>query len=801
MIQNYFKIGFRNLFRNRLYSLINIIGLAVSMSIVMLIFLYVKDDLSFDRFHKNGEHIFRLVCDVKRTDGSVQKTGNTGHIQGPIFKNEVPEVEAFCRFKNGWNTLVKKGNDAFMEEMLYADNTVFDIFSFDVLAGNAHAPFSKLNNIVISDKIAKKYFSGQDAIGKVMEIADEGGTFKPYEVSAIIKTLPTNSSLQFDILASFSMMMSVDEQYKTNTSWMNSSLNTFVLLNEKSNTSLVNDKLNTIAKNHIDKEVSADQRSDPKANNYAMDFTLQPFYKMHLDPDYFATNGLKYWSDIKYPKILIGIALILLLIACINFINLTLARTLQRSKEIGIRKTSGSTRSQLMVQFLSESFITTCFSFIPALVLAYGLLPAFCALTGKFIHESSLFSSSALAIYFCVILAITILAGGYPAIVLSGLQPLNSLKGQTGFNTKQGFRKSLIVFQFSIAALLMIMTAFITLQFNYLNSKPLGYDTTDRYRFWLPWEQIRKLSAPFKAELRNNKDIEMVSSKSGDFNSTIFQIEGHESDYVYYEHIDDNHLQLMNIPLVKGRYLSYQYSEDTLSNIVVNESFVKKLLPTNMDPLLYTFKYGNTLTHIVGVVKDFHYASFKEEIKPLAFLLDAGTQAGQVHVKVKNPEGLLAIKSLYKKYVPYLPIEMESLDEFRMSRYEEEIQEKKIVTYTAFLAIFIACLGLFGLATFMTEQRTKEIGIRKVLGAGLSSIALLISKDFIILVCLSFAVAIPFAYYISNNWLQNFTYRIEMSWWIFVFVFAISLCIALLTVLYQTLKAASANPVKSLRTE
>jgi putative ABC transport system permease protein len=350
----------------------------------------------------------------------------------------------------------------------------------------------------------------------------------------------------------------------------------------------------------------------------------------------------------------------------------------------------------------------------------------------------------------------------------------------------------------------MIGTVFIGQQFSYINSKPLGYETSNRYRFWLPWEKIAEIGDLLKEELKKQSDIEMVSGKSGDFNMTKFRIDGNETDYIYYEHIDDQHLQLMNIPLVTGRYFSKAFSQDTVSNLVVNESFVKNILPKNVDPLQHALKGTEITYNIVGVVKDFHYDNFKENIQPMVFFMDKGTEAGMVHVKIKegrSTQALSAIQSIYKQFEPDLPLEYQTLEEVRMDRYTEELREKKIITYTSVLAILIASLGLFGLATFMTEQRIKEIGIRKVLGAKVSQITILLSKDFIQLVILSFVLAVPVGYYFVDRWLQNFTYRIDIEWWVFGIIGTAGVVIALITVSYQTLKTALSDPIKALQND
>jgi putative ABC transport system permease protein len=804
MIINNLKIAFRSLLNNKVYTVINILGLATGLSVVLLISLYVKDDLSFDRFHAHGHKIYRLVADLTNEQGEVRKMGNTGFIQGPTFKEEIPEVESFCRFRNGWNTLVKKGNDAFKEDLMYADNSIFYMFSIQILQGDKNNALNKINSIVITEKMAEKYFDSKDVIGKTMYVGDLAEEMVAFEVTGVIKSLPTNSSIQFDLLCNIDYSINKEHINLADQSWYNSSLNTFVMLQDKAELGQVSQKLNAISKNHVDKEYQEEIKSVPNAKPFKLQYKLQPFYEMHLDPEYYATNGIKHWSDIKYPKILSGIALLLIIVAAINFINLSLARSLQRTKEIGIRKATGSTRWQLFTQFLNEAIFTTCIAAIPAFVLAYSLMPAFSELTGKYLAPQVLLSPETLAWYTTLVLLIAIISGGYPAYVMSGFQPIESLKGKALFGTKSTLRKSLVVFQFTLAGVLMIGTAFLTQQFRYINSKPLGFETEDRYRFWLPWDEVNEIGENFKGELRKLNDVEMVSSKSGDFNMTKYRIDGEETDWVYYEHIDDHHLQLMGIPLVSGRYFSKEYALDTVSNIIVNESFIKTILPKNVDPLQHPLKSSENTYNIVGVVKDHFYAGFKEKIGPMVFILDRGAEAGMVHVKVKegrSKEAFAAIQSIYKKFVPFLPIKLESLEDFKLERYAEEIREKKIVTYTAILAIIIACLGLFGLATFMTEQRIKEIGIRKVLGANAVGIAVLLSKDFIRLVIISIIIAMPIGYYFVNKWLENFTYRIEIEWWIFAVVALAAVVIAFLAVFYQSVRASLADPVESLRTE
>lgn len=805
MIRNYLKIAFRNLWQHKVYSGVNLVGLTLGLTVVMLIALYVKDDLSFDRFHQKGPQIYRLVQDRQGANGSIAKMGNTGYPQGPAFVRELGEFQAFCRFKNGWNTIVKKGNEGIKEDLMYADASMLTMFSFEVLAGNPKTALKDLKSVVITDRTAEKYFGDNDPIGQILQLGDLGEAFKPYTVSAVVKHPPTNSSIQFDLLLSFEHMISPDpEQRVHHENWFNASLNTFLLVNPNANIAQLEAKMAKVTAKYTADYIAQVRKEQPDRQLELMTYRLQPFYRMHLDPEYYATNGMQYWSDEAYPMILSGLALLVLLIACINFINLALARSLKRAKEVGIRKATGGTRQQLLVQFLGESFLLTWLAFLPSLLLAYILLPTFCDLTDKHLEGSYIVQPTTLLLFVGLLIVVAFLAGFYPAVVLSGFQPTDSLKGQFKLANRNTLGKVLVVFQFAMAGVLLIGTGIFWRQFDYIINANLGYQTDNTIRFWLPWEQISTISTPLKNDLAQLPHVTQVSGKSGDWNSTTYDINGNKTDYVYYEHIDDNHLQLMGIPLVKGRYFSSKYALDTVSSIIVNEAFVRQYIPNGQDPFTTPIRQQNESSFIVGVVKDFHYGSFKEQIKPIVWIKDRRGQAGCMHVRVASghyEETIASIKKIYKKYVPYLPLEYYSLEEFRMQRYEEDLRWQQIMTYTAIIAILIACLGLFGLATFMTEQRTKEIGIRKVLGASMGSLLVLLSKDFLKLVIIALVIAIPIAYYFMDKWLQDFVYRIEISWWIFAVTALVAVGIALATVSFQAIRAALMNPVKSLKTE
>jgi putative ABC transport system permease protein len=800
MIQNYIKVAWRVLWQDRVYSLVNLTGLALGLAVVMLIMLYVQDDLMFDRFHANGPQLYRLVQDRQDNAEVRQKMGNTGMPQGPAFKAEIPEIQQFCRLKNGWNTIVKKGDEGLEEKLMYSDNALFSMFSFSILAGNTANALAESGNVVITDRVAEKYFGGKDPIGQVLQIGDEGGAFKPFVVAAVVQRPPANSSIQFDLLLSIEHLASPDPaQRARENNWYNASLNTFVQLDPRATLPAVLDKMEQVKSKYF-----AAQTTTSRSAQTSVTFSLQPFYQMHLDAEYYATNGLEYWSDALYPKVLSGLGLAVLLIACINFVNLSLARSLKRRKEIGIRKATGGTRSQLAAQFMSESFLLTSLAFLPAFGMAYLALPAFGQLMDKNLTSDYLWQGPSLLFFGLLLAVVTLLAGFYPSWVLSAFRPVESLKGESKIGHKLTLGKALLLAQFAVAGVLLIGLGIAQRQFHYITHADLGYRTENILRFWMPWDQIQPLAPKMKNELSQIPSVEKISAKSGDWNSTRYEIDGKQTDWIYYEHIDQNHLQLMGIPLVAGRYFSDQHALDTVSNIIVNESFVHQYLPSTQDPFAAPIRQRDQNLHIVGIVKDFHYASFKEKIKPMVWMLDRGTQAGCLHVQIapqNTAQTLASIQAAYKKLVPYLPLEYFFLEDFRMERYAEDLRWKRLLNYAAAVAMFIACLGLFGLSAFMVERRRKEIGIRKVLGASVASVAHLLVGDFLKLVLVAIAVASPVAYYFMDKWLADFAYRIDIQWWMFVLAGAVAVAVAFLTVSFQSVRAALTNPVKSLRSE
>jgi putative ABC transport system permease protein len=804
MIKNYFKTAWRSLLQNKLLSFVNIAGLSIGLTCVILILLFVKDEWSFDKFHKNGANIYRLVQTTTDTSGNERRSGNTGMPHGPVFAAEVPEIENFCRIK-GWDMTTKKGTEGILSTVLFADPSVFKIFTLDVLKGNEGEMLKGRNSVVMTQKAAEKYFGSENPLGKIVEIeVDE--SFEPFMVTGVVKTMPLNSSIQFDMLIPFERQnpgaVAGAELNSEMNNWHNLYLNTFFLLQKDADVKKTEQKLWPVFLKHNGDEW---EKSKKRGGTAGMKYTLQPFFSIHLDKDFYASNGLSNWSDAKYSYILSGLAVLILIIACINFINIALARSLQRSKEIGVRKVTGSSKWQVMLQFLSESFVVTGISFVAALLLVQLAIPVFNNISGKHFSFAYIIQPVTISIFVALILVVSFLAGFYPAFIASRFQPVQTLYGRFKLSGKNITGKSLVVLQFVIAVVLIISTIMFNRQFNYISHTDLGYNPKDMIHLRFPWEKPAELRR-FKNELEQNPAIQSVGTKSGNWNKTVYEINGKRTDWTYYEHIDDNYLQVMQIPLVKGRYLSYANPSDTVLNCLVNEAFAEAYLDKAKDPIgqLVNSRGDKNPLAVVGVVKNYHSANLKEKIEPIFFELDKWGDLLNTYIKYIPGQKIAAAEALvkaYKKILPYSSLEYFNMEDWLMQKYEEDAQWKKVVSFCALIAVLISALGLFALTALSVQQRVKEIGIRKVLGATVYSIGLIVSKDFLTLVAIAIVIASPIAWLAMDKWLQDFAYRINFSWWVFAIAGFAAMMIALLTVSYQSIKAALMNPVKSLKSE
>lgn len=798
MIRNYFKIALRNIQRNKIYSFINIAGLSLGLAAAMLIILYVKDEVSYDRFQKNFDNTYRITFTMLNKDGSIQhRDGITGYLQGPKFTANVPGIQSFVRIQSG-GVDIKKGTDINSEEMLKADSSFFSVFSFPLLSGNPKTCLLNPYSIVLSEDEAKKQFGTTDAIGKVVMIRKDS-TFVPYSVTAVAKRCPQNSSIKFNILLPF---QPTAEELQSSENWFNFFLNTFVVLNPKADVAMVEKQMQQFYDRDSKEamKIITEKYGDVVGKTK---YGLQPLAAMHLSKDFPANTGLTDASNPVYSYILSGIALFILLIACINFVNLTIARSIKRAKEIGIRKVVGSNRKQLIIQFLSESFILSFIAFVMAVGIVKLVLPVFNDLSNKALSLSYLFDARLIAFYIVLFVATTLLAGFYPALVLSGYNPVQTLYSRFTLSGKNYLQKSLVVLQFALASFLIIATIIIYLQFNYLTTEKLGYD--DSNLVLVGKDGLKRGEATiFQDQLMKDPDIIGVAPKNSGYWQTRAKVNGDSAIDFTYETVDESFLPLLKIPLVAGRNFSKDFPSDSSRSVIVNESFAKQAGWKNPVGQEVNFWIDNKKYTVIGVVKDYHFQPMNQKISPQLFTMTPDNEFGMVYIKIRPQtatSSLSYIQKTFKNLFPFSPYSYTFKQDENFKNYEAEAKWKQIMLFGAVLTIFISCIGLFGLSVLSAEKRTKEIGIRKVLGASVRSVVTTLSKDFLKLVLIAMIIAIPAAWLASNKWLENYPYRISLSWWMFALAGMLVIIIALATVSFQAIKSARANPVDSLRSE
>jgi putative ABC transport system permease protein len=800
MFKNYFTIAFRNLRRNKIYSIINILGLSLGLGCGMLIILYVKDEVSYDRFHSEVANIHRINMQSVNPDGSPRhKGGWTGYFQGPHFTSAIPDIKAFVRIQ-GYHRDIKSGTEIKSQRFHIVDSNFLQVFSFPLLSGNPRTALLDPHSIVITASVAQQEFGTTDAMGKLIMIKDNDNKFVPYTVTGVAKNCPQNSSIKFEAL----MPMQVSKQDEAlNENWMNYFLGTFVVLQPGANIKEVEAKMNKVYETEAGEsiKVAAERYGDKSVTT----FSLQPMTDIHLSQDYKADDALSDASNPMYSYILSGIALFILLIACINFVNLTVARSLKRAKEIGIRKVVGGDRQQLIIQFLGESFILCFLAFMLAILFVQLSLPVFNELANKALAITYLFDVKLVAGYITLFICTSLLAGFYPALVLSGYNPVKVLYSRFTLAGKNYLQKGLVVLQFSLASFLIIGTITIWSQFNFLANEQLGYDDTNLVTVNVPGGFNRQQTHLLRQELFKSPAITEVANKNGGMWATGARVNVSTDIGFAFETIDDAYIPLLKIPVIKGRNFSAAYPSDSTHSVLVNEAFAKEAGWANPIGQVVDFFYnpGEKYT-VIGVVKDYHYEALTTKIAPQLFTMKPGNLFGKVFIKIKPNSataGLQHIEKTFKQLFPLNPYSYTFQDQENQARYESEARWKNIMLFGAALTIFVSCIGLFGLSVFATEKRRKEIGIRKVLGASVSGVATILSKDFLKLVIASLLIAIPVAWLAAGKWLENYPYRVSLSWWMFALAGIFVTLIALTTVGFHAIRAAMANPVKSLRTE
>lgn len=809
MIKNYLKIAWRNLVKNKTYSLINIAGLAIGLSCFLLISLYVLDELSFDRYNQQAENIYRINSDI-RFGGGDMHLPLTSDMMGQLLKKDYPQVKQYTRiYAASGSKLIKKGNVYINEDMVAnVDSTFFEVFTLPAIAGDTRTALNEPNTVVVTESMAKKYFGTDEVVGKTIETNEHNGT--PYKITAVIKDIPHNSHFHFDFLFS---MKNVDYKWGQLTSH---NFHTYLLLRKGTDYKAFERNFDTYIEKYVLPYVKQFVRINNmdefrKAGNQ-LQYSLIPLKKIHLYSH--RSYELSPGGNIQYVYIFSAVALFILLIACINFMNLTTARSASRAREVGIRKVLGTERKNLIVQFLSESTLMAFLSLALAVFIVYFVLPLFNDVSAKSMRISSLFSPLILPLLIALPFIVGLLAGSYPAFFLSSFRPIEVLKGRLKLGGKNGnLRSILVVFQFATSIILVIGTVVVYKQLHYIQTKDLGYNK-DQVLVINHAYALKSNTGAFK-----NSVLQISGVSSGSMSGFLPVSNSSRSDYTFSKgavmdfqngldmqtwQVDYDYLKTMGMQILKGRNFSREFGDDS-SAMVINETTAGLLgYPDPIGKFVYRTEDDNKTKayHIIGVVKNFNYESLRQEVGPLCFLLQENQGAMSFRVSATDISSLIGqVEGKWKEMAPSMPFSYQFLDKSFDEMYRVEQRVGKIAMIFSVLAIVIACLGLFGLATFIAEQRTKEIGIRKVLGASVQGIVRLLSSEFIKLVGIAFIIAAPVGWWAMNKWLNDFAYRIHIAWWIFAAAGLLALFIALLTVSFQAVRAALSNPVKSLRSE
>jgi putative ABC transport system permease protein len=783
LIWSYIKISLRNIKRQKGFSLINIVGLAIGMAVCILILIWVQDELSYDRFHANADRIFRAIEHEELAGGEVLSYTQQGPALGPVLKSEYPEILESVRYDSMSNLLVQYGDHQFYEKgFSFVDPEFLTVFTFLLKVGDPETALKDPSSIVISERMAKKYFTQSDPMGKVLRVDNR----VEFIVSGVMENVPKNSHLQFEFLVPF---VTIKQFGQPIDGWGSFYLDTYVLLAENVDYHDVNAKIRNVISEHSE------------GDSFTVD--LQPLKRIRLFSNTILTPQVA--GDIKFVVIFSLIAVFILLNACINFMNLTTARSGRRAKEIGMRKVVGASRRQLIRQFFGESILLAFISLIVAVWLVYLLCPAFSQLSAKQISFSMLAQGSVILGLLGITLCAGLISGIYPALVLSAFQPVTVLKRIiTSGKRGAAFRRILVIFQFTMTSVLIIGMFVVFQQLNFLRKQDMGFDKDQVVCIRLPRNLISKVDL-LKTSFEKIPEVIGTSSASAIPGRrralmTLNEWEGRGSDdriELGITHIDEDFLSLFKLEMAEGRFYSREFTSDEDEALVVNEAAIRAMSMEN--PL------GKRVldARIVGVVKDFHMRSLHYKVAPLALILNKN-RARYVFVKImasNPPRTLASLESAWSSIVPEYPFEYRFLDEDLEQLYQVERHLGKVVNASAALALFVACLGLFGLASFVAEQRTKEIGIRKVLGASVPGIFSLLSRDFIKWVLIANLIAAPIAGYAMTKYLNFYAYHSNLGPVSFLLPVFLTLIVALLTVCWQVLRVAWADPVRSLRYE
>lgn len=799
MFKNYFKIAWRNLWKNKLFSFINISGLAIGVTCCVMIFLYVRNELSYDTYNEKADRIVRFTSvgfQPKKTD----RFATTSSIMSQRIKASFPEVELAVRILPSGRTVSYQDKKFHENKLAYVDSTIFDVFTFPMLQGDPKKALTAPYSVVLTESAAKKYFGNEPAMGKVMKFSDSIDIM----VTGIIKDIPVNSHFKFDCFISRSTMVDMNKNVPgwadgNELNWFNCNTYSYLLLKEGKDYKTLQPKINAF----MEKEMADIKKNVGMWFNVDLQPVKDIHLKSHLDAEYKdSLNG-----DITYVYIFSAVAILILLIACCNFINLSTARSLNRAKEIGLRKVIGARRTQLISQFLGESLLLTFIASLLSVLLLFITIPVF----NSFIGTTLSINLSVLWIYLLIILTVGILAGSYPSLLMSSFSPVKSLKG----NVSHGFadivfRKGLVVFQFSIAVMLIIGTTLILQQLDFIQNKNIGMNKEQMLAIELQPKEARKADVILKELSKNSKVLGATLNSftfKGISNITLLPEGAAENELTasYVISVDENFLKTFGINLVAGRDFSKEFPTDVNEAFIINESAVKAWgWKTPKEAIGKKIEWAfDKKGKVVGVVKDFNFASMHNNVEPIVIHIFP-QWFRYITLKLNTSDLTSTMKDLestWKSIGTENPFKYAFVEDDFNTLYRSEQNMRSVLSVFTFLSVMVACLGLFGLAAFSIKQRFKEIGIRKVLGASVSGIVQLLSKDFLKLVLISILIAGPVAWYAMHKWLEDFAYKIDISWWVFLAAGILAALIAFATVSIQAFKAAVSNPVKSIRTE
>ena len=808
MLKNYLKVALRNLWKSKGFSAINIIGLAAGLGVCLLIVLYVIDELSYDKYNLKADRIYRIDADIYFNNTEFSAVATPRPLVRTLVK-EYPQVEQMVRTNYQRDIMVKKGNNFIQDHhLVFADSTFFQVFTVPMITGDPMTALNEPNSIVIDEDVAKRYFNSTDVVGKTLELENHAIC----KVTGVFREIPQQSHFHFSFIRPLRDYYNGGDE----NDWLSNNYTSYILVRPGVSRQFMQSRVDATINTYLGRQLQDMLHSSLSDLNRAgnhFKYALMPLLDIHLHSNKsyeFEANG-----NITYVTVFSIIAILILLIACVNFMNLSTARSANRAKEVGIRKVAGSTKGHLILQFLTESILLSFFSLLLALGIALLLLPVFNTLAGKEMHAGMLFSGRFLPWLVVIVFLVGFIAGSYPAFYLSSFQPIQVLKGKIAAGFRSSWlRSGLVVGQFVISIGLIICTLVIYNQLKYIRSRDLGFNREQvlvihsAYEAGDPIKGFRqdllKLSGVVDASLSGD----LPTSGGGYSQNGWFRdpsLDAKRVTVMTTLFVDEHYIPVLGMQMAKGRnFAAEEFPSDSMA-VIVNESAAQMLGftdPQNQKLYRPGRNMASMTMHVVGIVKDFNYASMHDKVGPLIMMLSDNRGSMAVRLRPGTATSMVRqIEDKWKVMASGLPFSYTFMDNDFDNIYHDDQRTGKIIITFAVFAILIACLGLFGLVTYAAEQRKKEIGIRKVLGAGVGGIAALLSRDFVKLVLIAAVIAFPLAWWAMHTWLQSFAYRISISWWIFVVAGLTAILIALITVSFQTIRAAVANPVKSLRSE